>query len=117
MGRRSERRTRLAAERRSLASKSSCTVFLLKFCDFHGISLKPCWQTRTEAEPYLPASSRLASAARPTVHRFARKQKQKLALLEYHLVEKPQNLGATTIELLGSVARLIFTLIFAYSEF
>jgi hypothetical protein len=57
----------------------------------------------------------LASAAKPTVHRFATKRKTSV-LLEYHLVEKTQNLGATTIELLGSVARLIFAYS-AYSEF
>jgi hypothetical protein len=62
----------------SLASKSSVAVVLLKFCEFRGISLTPCWQTRTEAKAHLPAASRLASAARPTVHRFARKHKQKL---------------------------------------
>ncbi|MFN9905599.1 MAG: hypothetical protein ACK56F_05655 [bacterium] len=36
----------------------------------------------------------MASAAKPTVHRFATQRKTS-ALLEYHLVEKTQNLGAT----------------------
>ena len=73
MGRRSERSARLAAETPFTSVEVFCAVFLLNFCEFHGISLKPCWQTRTEAKAHLPAASRLASAARPTVLHFARK--------------------------------------------
>jgi hypothetical protein len=71
-------------KRRSLASKSYAAVFSLNFCEFHGISLKPCWKIRTEAKAHLPAASRLASAAKPPVHRFATKRRTS-ALLEYHL--------------------------------
>ena len=71
-------------KRRSLASKSYAAVFSLNFCEFHGISLKPCWKITTEAKAHLPAASRLASAAKPPVHRFATKRRTS-ALLEYHL--------------------------------
>jgi hypothetical protein len=54
----------------------------------------PLRQIRTEAKAHLPAASRLASAAKPTVPHFATKRKTSV-LLEYHLVEKTQNLGAT----------------------
>ena len=94
MGRRSERSARLAAETPFTSVEVFCAVFLLNFCEFHGISLEPCWQIRTEAKAHLPAASRLASAAKPNVHRFATKRKTSV-LLEYHLVEKTQNLGAT----------------------
>jgi hypothetical protein len=83
MGRRSERRARLAADRPFASFEEFCKPFLLKFCDSHGISLKPCWQIRTEAKAHLPAASRLASAAKPTVPHFATKRKTSV-LLEYH---------------------------------